>query len=337
MIRPRLFLLMVAILIGLVVAVNIYAAAGDPFIGATPQQQVVLDNSWDLAGGKLRHAAQTPRYDIGVFGNSRALDVNAADLDLGPHCRFFNFALAGESLRGSAALLERLAADGKAPRLAVVSIDNFELQTYANPMFLPAWPRWRQALADLVSDAEITWRERATMAWRVLYTENELAKRPFNIELLHANLEILLGIVPATATTNVAGRGYRADGSRTQPEPPREPPSELPWPQSRQVLGGYLAYDLARLAQLRARGTDVVVYESSIDPRSAARAPSALARDGRAQFAAACRAVGLDCHAASARLPGDDGFWRDSNHAPAGPLNRYVRGLIADKTGFCRP
>ena len=337
MIRPRLFLLTVALLIGLVVAAYIYAADTDPFASAASGRQIVLDNSWALAGGKLRHAAQTPRYDIGVFGNSRALDINAADLGSGSRCRFFNFALAGESLRGSAALLEQLAADGKAPRLAVVSVDNFELQTYANPMFLPAWPRWRQALADLAADAEMAWRERATMAWRVLYTENELAKRPFNIELLRTNLEILLGMVPATPTTSEAGRGYRADGSRTQPAPPRAPPPELPLPQSRQVLGGYLAYDLARLARLRTRGTEIVVYESPIDPRSAARAPSALARDSRARFAEACRAVGLDCHVAPARLPDDDGLWRDNNHAPATPLNRYVRGLIADKTGFCRP
>lgn len=340
MIKPRFFLLTVALLLGLVVAIYIYASASDPFAVATREKQVVLDNSWALAGGKLRHAAQAPRYDIGLFGNSRALDVNAADLGLGASCRFFNFALAGESLRGSVAFLEELAANRKAPRLAVVSIDNFEIQTYANPMFLPALPRWRQALADLgagIRRADITWREFADMAWRILWNENELAKRPFNIALLRDNLEVLLGIAPATSMTVEPGRGYRDDGSRTQPaDVPRAPPPPLPPPQSRQVLGGYLAYDLARLARLSAQGIAIVVYESALDPGNAARSPGRLAQESRERFVAACRAAGLDCHVAPTRLPGDDGLWRDSTHAPAAPLSHYVRGLIADKTAFCR-
>ncbi|HWV55305.1 hypothetical protein [Pseudorhodoplanes sp.] len=70
-------------------------------------------------------------FDIGLFGNSRSIMVGSQELDT--PCSFFNYSIPGTTFRTSVALLEALAAQNRAPNLAVISLDNLEIQMMAIP------------------------------------------------------------------------------------------------------------------------------------------------------------------------------------------------------------
>lgn len=339
MIRLALFLIVVGALLAVIATVSGRLPKGDPFAAITGHQQIIIDNSWALPLAKQRHIDAEPPYDLGLFGNSRSMNVGEQDIGSIGACRFFNYSLSGESLRASVALLERLARHKKAPHLAVVSVDNFELQLYANPTFLDPLERWRLAAADILAGLarpDIGWRDAGKMAWRIVHTETIIAKRSLNAELVREGIQALLSPRQFELTT-IPGRGYRADGSRGKPITPLgEPPGLPPVPAAPQVLPGYLRYDLERLARLRALGIDIVLYESPISPRLAAAPgrPSAVATSTRATYLSTCRTFDLECHTAPTQFPSGD--WSDDSHPPTEPLGQYLQERISGRLEFCR-
>src|SRR5690349_20011124 len=91
---------------------------------------------------KLNRAKQVPPYDVGLFGYSRIMMVGADDLGL-PGKRVFNFSIGGSSIRQSIRLLEELHAMGKAPAIAIISVDHAELGMPSIAGGLPWFPfRW---------------------------------------------------------------------------------------------------------------------------------------------------------------------------------------------------
>ncbi len=79
---------------------------------------------YDVAETKVAHARAVPPFTVGLFGNSRVIQVGVAALatDAGGA---FNFAVPGTGFRQSVALLEVLVSGGRAPRIAVISLDSF--------------------------------------------------------------------------------------------------------------------------------------------------------------------------------------------------------------------
>ncbi|MBV5325321.1 MAG: hypothetical protein J0626_08660, partial [Rhodospirillaceae bacterium] len=71
---------------------------------------------------------------------------------------------------------------------------------------------------------------------------------------------------------------YAADGSR--PSPLRDQPyqARMPNPPNRNLLPGYLDYDLERLAVIGKRGTRIIIFETMLHPalHSAAMARAAI-------------------------------------------------------------
>ncbi len=319
--------------------------AADPF-GGGKDRQVFLNNVSGSAFARLkrRHALESPSFDVGLFGNSRSLDVGANQVGLAG-CSFFNFSLSGESLRANVAFLESLAAAGKAPKTALISVDNFELQYYANPLYPPAGERWRLAARDIwagIMRPDIPLREVGRMMWRHLYTESRLFKFEFEFDVLSRTIAGVLN-----SPDDAFGRplpsevGYRSDGSRmTKPVGPGGGPNDIMTPAPSQIMPGYLDYDLERLKRLAGKGIRVVVYESALEP-SSARAlgtnPSAQAARARKQFLASCGRYGLACVPAPLALPGPALTWRDHSHAPAASLGAYLTRLLEDRGGACVP
>jgi len=94
MIKPFRFLGMTLLFTVAMYSVAIYVPDEDPY-AVKPKHQLVSLDELPLpvfAELKFRHVKRQPRYDIGLFGNSRSLGVGTRHLSLGD-CRFFNFSV----------------------------------------------------------------------------------------------------------------------------------------------------------------------------------------------------------------------------------------------------
>lgn len=343
MIRPVPFLALSAVLVALVWFLSSRLPPTDPFAGFGAISALRLDrlSGQTLAKLKLNHARRHGRYDIGLFGNSRSLNVSKADIGI-DGCTFFNFSIGSESLRSSAAFLELLAAADRAPHIALVSVDHFELQMYNNPLFPSATQRWRLLARDLwagVRGRDITLRETAKMAWRHAIIEFLLFKQNFEIDFAMSGVKNLLGVSENHSGHAGGDAFYRADGSRSPSSATlKRQPEGLLSSGSPQVLFGYMKYDLERLKRLRDRGVNVVLFESFVNPDSArffAENPSSYAAATRARFLSLCREFSLRCQVAPADIPFAAMQWVDHSHPPAKSTGTHLKKLLADDTRHC--
>jgi len=344
MINPFKFIGLAFLFTVAMYAVATYVPAKDPFAVQPKNQLVALDGLSlpAFAELKFRHVARQPRYDIGLFGNSRSLGVGARHLSLG-ECRFFNFSVGSESFRFTIANLERLQEIGKAPTLALISIDNFELQRYNNPISLFAAIRWEKAFNDIMAGltrGDIGFEDVLRMGWRHVWIEIKRFKMTFNPETFFTGIVTLFSDGNYFQRVSPSATGYYFDGSRNSPELAKEAVFNiLLKPTSQQIKAGYFKFDIERLARLQKMGILAVVYESPLEPKSAdafLRRPSPQAINSRKTFKKACAELGLKCYTAPRRLSNDEGFWTDPSHPPAKNLGVYLDGLL-DKNRLACP
>ena len=288
----------------------------------------------DLAALKRRHAGAVGRYDIGLFGNSRAVQVGADDIGIDAE-RFFNFSVPGTTLRQSVELLELLVSDGTAPRVAIISVDNAALHfqsRLAYPGLIPRLPTAVAGYGGIWRSADGGWQLAVRAVIDDVRTGWGQIRHVYSFGQIYSRLSFMLPrLLPAGRRFEVA---FRRDGSRPMPMP-QTPPAAMALPPERPFVlaGAYLDQDLDRLADIQARGVVVLLYESPLYPDDALQAAAAAAPEGRRlreQFFARCRALGLDCRPA-ARLgrSGAPPFWPDCCHAPAALLGPYIAGLVA--------
>ena len=288
----------------------------------------------DLTALKRRHAAASPRYDIGLFGNSRVVQVGAADIGIDED-RFFNFAIPGTTLRQSVELLELLVTDGTAPRMAVISLDNQVLHFQSRLAYpglirrlpaiaLGAWRilrsddgGWLLAARALVDDVMTGWAQ---------------IRHVYSFGQIYSRLSFVFPEVFADRTAFELT--FRRDGSRQMALPSaRTDPVTLTRSGPFVLAQAYLDQDLTRLARIQARGVIVLLYESPLYPGDAVQNASAAASDARSLrtlLYERCRALALTCQP-PARLgrSGETPFWPDCCHAPAALLGPYIADLIA--------
>lgn len=287
----------------------------------------------DLAALKLLHLERHARYDVLILGNSRSLPLTAADLGL-PAERLFNASLTGESLRSSVLLLERLAELDRLPRVALISMDNAELNYYGNPQWAPAAQRWPQLSRDMavgLTRPLIAWPDLARMSLRHGMTEATLLARKFNADRIWRGLRAwgawLTGGDDGLAQRTHNGVGYHADGSRPSPRaetPHRARPLPVP---NRNLLPGYLDYDLERLAAIGRNGTQVIIFETMLHPEFHAAAmahPSVVAAESRKALVDLCARHAIQCHPAPARYDDLGLAWWDDSHPPAPLLTAWI-------------
>lgn len=291
----------------------------------------------DVAALKMAHLERHVAYDVLVLGNSRPLPLRVTDLDMEPRS-FFNASLTGESLRSSILLLERLAEVGRLPRVALISFDHAELNYYGNPQWPPLGIRWGQLASDLWAGwmrPTISGRELARMTSRHLANEAAILARKFNFVRVMRGLgawrQTLIGGDDGLAPPAVDGQGYLADGSR--PPAPADKPftgQALATP-NRNILPGYLDYDLERLAALKRAGAQIVVYETLLYPemhRKAMAQPSTIAAESRSSFTSLCARHGLECHQAPPDFDGRGLPWADAGHPPASVLAAWIMTFV---------
>ena len=316
----------------------------DPFSDSGKVRSIYLDglSGTVFAGLKRNHARNHGRYDIGLFGNSRSLNVAKLDLAI-DSCSFFNFSIGGESFRSSIAYLEQLSADGTLPRIAAISVDNFELQRYNNPLFLAVPDRWGLIARDLRSGwqrPDISLSELARMGWRHALIESRLFKQNFQVEFFLKGLKWLAGQRTKFFDRSEGEGTYLADGSRqSAPASPVKKEGNVFSPGSPQILFGYLRYDLERLKRLQDRGTHLVLFETLLEPKSArvyAENPSPYANDTRKRFLSICQELSFRCHTAPGDVPFSTLPWEEITHPPGKSTGAYLTGLLADEIGRCK-
>jgi hypothetical protein len=288
---------------------------------------------YDLAALKVRHVITQPRFDIGVFGNSRAVSIGRQDLNIGDRT-FFNFSVPGTSMRQSINLIEELALHGKAPKLAIISFDNMEFGYYGNALYPGAFSRW--------------WRSATDVTWT-------LVNRPGDIILLahvildhiYAEWDAFIGIWNATAfwsraavaapdmvpELKAAKRTYLKDGSRPMVFNDEEPIKLFRRPRPRMILlSPYMARDFERLAVLDGPATKIVIFESHLEAASTAFVmanPEEMVITERKEFLTACEKFNIACSSAEERpLPETNSRWGDCCHAPPDALGELVSTLV---------
>ena len=339
LIRPVVFLVFVGAGIAAVAGLLKPAPDGDVFAPLGLRELVDLSGLGfpGVYAAKKAHGLLAPRHDVGLFGNSRSLMVAAADVGL-TDAAFFNFSVISGSFRASVLLLEELAAAGKAPRLAIISLDHLELQEDNNPAIAGIAPRVALAVDDAVVGLvhpRIGWAEAGRMAWRHFYGAIRDLGRILNFRRLVLGLRARVGALPIASWLGPASGpsepGFRRDGSVAFPEI-AQPAIPVSAPQPALYILGYLDADLERVAALRDLGTRVVIYESLLDPVNAAHVaahPNQAAVAARNRWLRACRRLALECHRFAAEaMPSMVGAWTDASHPPAALLGRYVRRLI---------
>lgn len=343
MIKPFRFLGLALLFIAAIYAVTTSVPIGDPF-KSQPQRKLADLDGLTLpvfANLKFRHVERQRRYDVGLFGNSRSLDVGVRHLSLGK-CRFFNFSVPSESFRFTVANLERLQKVGKAPKLALISLDHFELQRYNNPISFFAATRWKNAVNDILAGLtrdDIYPGDLLRMVWRHVWIEIRRFKMTFNPDSFFTGIGNLFSSGNSFWGGAPLATGYYFDGSRYSPEAPNKAvPKTLLKPTSFQIRTGYFRFDLERLARLQKQGTQVVIYESPLEPKSAAefqQRPSPQATHSRKTFKRACAELDLKCYSPPGGLSGDEGLWTDQTHPPAKSLGSYLNKLLYENRLAC--
>lgn len=131
----RLFVPILVLLAGLVIGNDSFVhRRAFSFMGGGHYDLGHLEPA-ELYRVKLEQARRSPRFEIGVFGNSRSLPVTAADLGV-ERGKFFNFSLPTQSILGVHKLLHDLEAMDKVPNALIVFQDNPFLYSFHYPYIL---------------------------------------------------------------------------------------------------------------------------------------------------------------------------------------------------------
>lgn len=280
----------------------------------------------DLHHIKYKHALENERYDVGVFGNSRAVMLQKSDVLVHENLSdvtFYNFSIPSTSFRNSLNLMESLSSRGKLPRLSIISFDNAVIQYADNgvePLLLNRWGILLKEVLMYFVDQEISFHDFAYISWRHLLVEWRQFKKLFDFNLLLRRNGI---------SDFDTGTYYRSDGSQILDlELSDENIKPITTP-SNFVLLSYLDYDLKRVAQLKKDGAEIIIYESPIYPDIEAPTLRQI-KNTRDKLYQACKKYEINCYA-SPNLEGNSGSnkWSDSSHAPAPILGGWLYSLIS--------
>ena len=297
--------------------------------------QLSGESSLIRRASKMTHALNSSRFDIGLFGNSRSLEFGKKHL-LNQDLTFFNFSIGGESIRNSVQMLETLAKYGKTPRLAIVSVDNFDLQFYSNSSAAPFLMRLKYISKDFLAGIkfkEISIYQIGKMIWRHLWIEYNLLKQRITVSTANALRDKLVNPwINPIAPPNPRWATFLADGSRPVHFKPRPNPAGILFTSVRpQVLDGYLLIDLLRLSKLNDEITQIVLYESPLIPNinfDPNNAWHKSAQEDRTLFYSTCLKLKLVCLQFAMPDSVPTGLWRDSSHAPPEFLGYLLNSKI---------
>jgi len=307
-----------------------------PFVpdGARFRDQTMFGvDGWSKA--KIEHARHLPRFDVGLFGNSRILMVSARSMGREPD-RVFNFGVGGQSFRHSIYMAEQLAAFGKLPKTIIISFDHVALD-YAG-----LWIEYHDVASSMIGffrDIRGLFRSPDARKSDFNTLVHTLPRRTaarmghiFNLDRLGNKLQLFRRAY-FDRPTSPATYDWRQDGSRqpsSKAKTRMDPSSEVdPGMLSTDLRYPLLEDDLNRLVEAgRRAGSKVIIYESPLNPALSSEIEAgldALAHDMRRRLFATCRKISLICFRAP-KLPLNRGeaFWADLTHPPAEFIGAWI-------------
>jgi len=345
---PRLFLIFAAALLLCIIAIQRPLPRVDLFNVKSEEKKTLRASLYfsEIYAAKLAHANAQPRYQLGLFGNSRTVSLSKLEVEgfnLGNASeRYFNFSILGASPRANILLIEELNAISKLPKRVLFSFDHFELEQFFNPSINNIAVRLalaaREVKAGITKDY-IGIKELAKAGWRQIYVAGQDLSLLFNFVRLTNGLawwtrQLLRGNA-WSEFVNVRGQlGWQADGSYGQRRHNRATQKfTLMQPEPATILPGYLQWDMERLAAITATGVDIIVYESLLDPLNGAhykKSPSARVSVMRQRWLSACKRLQLTCIPFEPSwLISSDYGWSDATHPPPDVLASYLKKVIS--------
>jgi len=316
------------IILGFIVLVLIeyMSVKKDPFFDNEKLRRNIMPllAAEDIVEIKINHALNTPRYDIGLFGNSRIISLSKNDIGF-PQKRFFNFGVGATSFRTSVRTIERLHELGKLPQVVVISFDNLQvMQPPRPPLYQGFINRWADASGDILYAIK---HNNAPLENILLHIKYESKRLLLMFKSARFRYLIHYWILPIYATHHT----YRTDGGL--PESLPEKRKTFKPIQEYAPLFPALNLDMKKIGRIaRDNETRIIVYESPLHPaliRYYRENPNPNAVVRLESFKQACIENGLECYLAP--IFNDDlepPFWNDSSHAPAAILGSFVSSLI---------
>ena len=292
-----------------------------------------------IINAKLSHGAGLNKaYEIAMFGNSRSIMVGAQHINAIQGRTFFNFSVGGTAFQQSVRSLEYLVSHGKAPRVAIISYDNAELQFVGVPYWPVAIfevPRFIEDAAILLGEDYGTLHQRVKDLVKLAGYFFGQAWHHFELmwnfkSLLHRIdhfIAIWLGV-------DLGPFPNLRDGSRIQ-KPSNEqvnfeafrPQTSMPRAENRFLLIG-----LRRLARLaKTHEIRIIIYESPLAPPLALKyssKPTEPAVETRRWIKRGCKNTILECYTAPIFKIENSKHWPDCCHAPADKLGAFISRII---------
>ena len=279
----------------------------------------------------VKHAIDSLRYDIGLFGNSRIEMIGQKHIGE-QYGHLFNFAIPKSSFRQSIRLIEELFRNNKAPRICIISLDHLGLNSGTQKRgAFPGFPtRIIQKTSEMLAETQqnkLGVIDVCKYAYWIIVNEVRMIYCKININLLIVRLQLYLPAF-SIGTFNDA-QPYRQDGSFVQLLPPVEgvPPANTYNGTESYPL---LKYDFKILGKLVHEGIRVIVYESPLSATVRQAVENGMRQSSRSlrkDIIDASKENGVEFYG-SPVFDNDSLTWPDTTHPPAQLLGGWLRSLI---------
>jgi len=343
----------IALLCGLMVALALVRDAVlsvDAFveIGEEPAAVFHALPPTSQARVKFNHIERAPRYDVMLFGNSRAEAVRSRDIELGGRS-FFNLSIGGRYFRDQAAFFGELSVLGKLPKVALIAVERIDLYNDDEPIW-PPYPRrwlvfgrdWLGCATARACDAE----DLAIMMFRELRNSFRAFRALLNFELVAAAWRLRAAVADPAWQDDVDKNAVRSTLPESTPPGSSETSdvellvsslSDLDgadFGHGRHFLRGIFVADLDRIARLAVAASDVrvILFEMPVAPQYHRLLDIRPYRDApglRRLFLEKCNRLRLECHPSERVSPGRHGLdWSDNTHPQGHVLGPYVSRFL---------
>ena len=283
---------------------------------------------FDFAAIKFNHAKINQKYDIGLYGNSRIINISKKNIAYLNEKTIFNFALPGSSFRQSVAFIEELEKNNKLPNLNILSLDNFYSQVVTPVGFPNIFFRVKKASRDIFFLIKLKKYNLGIKALHdYLLSEWRNINNTFESKIIYSRLSYWL---PNIFSSLVEWKTpHRIDGSRDLEFNQNKNNPEVVLRKTIPFWIYLLKYDLMRLSSITSDDVKIIIYESPLNPKSAIKGTPQLFNNlniERKKFYEFCSKLNIDCIVAPNF--NNEVKWYDASHPPTKELGIFLNSII---------
>ncbi|MDC0073644.1 hypothetical protein OAK17_02195 [Alphaproteobacteria bacterium] len=304
----------------------------DPYTFSNEKRLLKLNELefFDFAAIKFNHAKINQTYDIGLFGNSRILHISKEEINYENNKSIFNFALPGSSFRQTVAFIEELEKHNKAPKMIILSLDNFhsKLVTQVNfPNFLSRLIRAFNDISYLLKSKKYYLGIKSFHDF--ILSEWKNVNNTFETKIIYSRLSywypnIFSGLVDWKIPHSI-------DGSRNLKLNKKNEKNEVILRETMPFWIHLMEYDLKRLSSIASQDIKIVIYESPLNPKTIFKGSPQLIknlRNERKQFYDICSKLIIICIKSPTFI--NEEIWYDASHPPTKELGIFLKSIITN-------